>query len=65
MKFIIANITIGVITVIYVVYVISIIKRYELNPVPYNIIAGILGFSFALTMALWVITMRSPNNSHK
>ena len=50
-----ANIIIGVITVIFVVYIISNFKFYLANFLLIDVLAIILGMSFALTMFLWVI----------
>jgi hypothetical protein len=50
-----ANVIIGVITVIFVVYIISNFKFYLANFLLIDVLAIILGMSFALTMFLWVI----------
>ena len=50
-----ANIIIGVITVIFVVYIISNFKFYLANELLIDVLAIMLGMSFASTMFLWVI----------
>jgi hypothetical protein len=50
-----ANVIIGVITVIFVIYIISNFKFYLANVLLIDVLAVILGMSFALTMFLWVI----------
>ncbi|MCL4453232.1 hypothetical protein [Ferroplasma sp.] len=49
------NISIGVLTVIFVSFIISDFKLYLANVLFIDIIAIILGMSFAVTMFLWVI----------
>ena len=50
-----SNVIIGVITVIFVIYIISNFKFYLANVLLIDVLAVILGMSFALTMFLWVI----------
>ncbi|KJE49902.1 MULTISPECIES: hypothetical protein [Acidiplasma] len=57
------NIGIGVITVVYVTYVLLNFKYYLKNALFFDIIAIILGFMFAFTMALWVVKMPKSGSS--
>lgn len=50
-----SNVIIGVITVIFVIYIISNFKFYLANVLLIDVLAVILGMSFALTVFLWVI----------
>jgi hypothetical protein len=49
------NISIGVLTVVFVSFIISDFKFYLGNVLLIDIIAIILGMSFAATMFLWVV----------
>jgi hypothetical protein len=49
------NIAIGIVTVIFVFFILSNFKFYLANALFMDIIAILLGMSFAATMFLWVI----------
>ncbi len=62
-NFIKLNIAIGVITVIYVTVIISNFKYYLSNALFFDIIAIILGMSFAGTMFTWVVGISRSEHS--